>query len=330
VCAGFAAAAAGGGWLWAFAAYLGLAITTAAAVRSVSQEPGSWLGRRAARRLLVGAIAGTCAALVACSIWPSLARLSLVLVVALLLLDVALGQATQRVATAADDIVDERQEALRNRAHRLAYQMFGVATAVVLVGADVATPQTRAWLGSALASTLFIVFLQLGLVLPAMVMAWLEPDRLEPEGRARDRWVPIAFGLLALTVITPFALSLAMVALPPLTTSSVSPVTDRCTRFMADTRIGVGVEAVIPLHTVVCWDATRSQQSFGLNLSDCHPSSSAMTDVVTERCSRTTSPEGTVEFTYRARIRPKLLPFLSRDVTMGLAVDRNGRIVSFP
>ena len=108
-----------------------------------------------------------------------------VLLLLLVLLDIALGRATQRLATAADRTVDERQEALRNRAHRLAYWTFAGLVGGTLAIAQVASPLTRSWVAGALTSGgAGVAFGELLFVLPGMVLAWLEPDHLAPESAA--------------------------------------------------------------------------------------------------------------------------------------------------
>src|SRR5207302_5156223 len=112
------------------------------------REAGSWLGRRAVRRALVAVVLADCAGLAAGTVWAPALGSAVLLLIALVALDVALGRATAKLATAPDQVVDERQEALRNRAHRLAYGMLAVAAGGTLAVADVATPQSRAWLVS--------------------------------------------------------------------------------------------------------------------------------------------------------------------------------------
>ena len=331
---------AGLGW-WQYAAYLVLMLATAAVLRSVSGQPGTWLGRRAVRRALVAALVADCAGLLLATALQPAPWSAVLLLVLLVLLDVALGRATQRLAAAPDQAVDERQEALRNRAHRLAYWMLAVFVGGTLV-ADVAAPQSRAWLENSVPLGLgLLVFLQLLLVLPAMTLAWLEPDRLAPEDvtPAQDRRAPLALGMLALTIAAPFLLSLGPALIPVRTTSSTSPPRtsaglatgpSQCREFMASAQAGIGVGATIPLHAVACWNGRNAYEAWGLNASDCHLDSSFLATVSTEQCARTTGPGGALRFTYRALVRPTLLPFMGREVTVALVLDRDGRVERFP
>jgi hypothetical protein len=325
-------ALAEGGEGWAVLAYLALVLATMTVLRGVRREPGSWLGRRAVRRALVVAIGAVCAGLLAGVSPSSAAAVQAFLLIALVLLNVALGLATERIATAPDQSVDERQEALRNRSHRLAYWTFAVLVGGTLLVADVASHQSRSWLETTMSLGGWIVLLELMLVLPAITMAWLEPDRIAPEhaastGGSRTR---IGLAMLAITIVTPFLFAVALPALPARTTGSVSRLGARCAEFTAATRVGVVVTASIPLHAVACWDGRTATESWGLNASDCNLGFSALASVETVRCSRTTGADGTLHYTYSAVVRPQFLPLVNREVTMQLVLDRDGRVVRFP
>jgi hypothetical protein len=253
--------------------------------------------------------------------------------VVLVLLDVALGRATQRRATAPDHAVDEREEGVRNRAHRLAYLIVAAGLAGLLLVGSTASAATRAWLAGALGSGGFLVLFQALLVLPAMTLAWIEPDRIEREEGAapdRDARAPLALAMLGVTIVVPFVLSLAPLLLPVRTTSSVTPRPGRCVELAADATVGMEIEAHVPIHAVACWDGTGAHQAWGLNPSDCGPRLGVLTDATTTQCTRTTGPDGTLRFTYAASVRPVLLPVVHRDVTMRVILDRNGRLERFP
>jgi hypothetical protein len=116
----------------------------------------------------------------------------------------------------------------------------------------------------------------------------------------------------------------------PATELASATVADHCREFMATRRVGVGAEAQIGLHALACWNGRRAYEAWGLNDSDCGPLSTAMATITTERCARTTGADGTLHFTYRARIQSTLLPFGGRDLTVALALDRSGHVVRFP
>jgi hypothetical protein len=329
-------ALAEGGDGWALLAYLALVLATIAVLRGVRREPGSWLGRRAVRRALVVAIGAVCAGLLAGVSPSSAAAVQAFLLIALVLLNFTLGVATERIATAPDQSVDERQEALRNRSHRLAYWTFAILVGGTLLVADVASGRSRSWLETTMSQGGGIVLLELMLVLPAITMAWLEPDRIAPEHAASTSSPRTRIGLamLAITIVTPFAFALALTVLPAQTTSSVrssgGPAGAQCAEFTAATRVGMVVSATIPIHAVACWDGRTATEEWGLNASDCNPDGGAMTTIETARCARTTAPDGTLRYTYSAVARAQFLPCVSREVTMQLVLDRDGHVVRFP
>jgi len=327
--------------------YLVLVLVTCVMLRVTRRMPGTWLGRRSVRRALVTLIAATCVGLLASPSYtggraPAPSD-ELALILLLIVLNVSLGTATQRVATALDTTVDERQEAMRNRAHRIAYAIFAAVVGGTVVVADVASQQTRSWLGSTVNGGALFVFLELLFVLPAMVMAFLEPGYLavdvrEQAGhRPHGRRTRTAMALLALTVAIPVVLSLAIAVLPPSTSTTLAATTDGsgsgttpCREFYAESHVGLGIQATVPLHARVCWDGKRAFEDFGMNSTDCLGGSSVLTTATTMQCARTTSADGTLAFTYRTDVASSLIPFVHRDVTLRLVIDRNGTVEQFP
>lgn len=330
-----------GAWL---IGYLFLVLATCVALRSTRRQPGSWLGRRVVRRGLVGLIAVTCVVLVATPAPSNPSDPSstggglLLLVVFLVVLNIALGGATQRMAAAPDSSVDERQEAMRNRAHRIAYVVFAVAVGGTALVADVASQQTRSWLGSSFRGGGCVAFLELLFVLPAMVLAFLEPEvRLSNMRDAKDAprqsgGTRVALTLLTLTVGLPFLMSVLVAVLPPRTATTIQAPSagPTCREFFARRDVGYGVQAALQLHAQVCWDGRRAVEDYGMNQSDCHPDGTDLVTVATTQCTRTTDATGTLAFTYRTSVASGLTPFLTRQVTLQLVVDRNGNVLQFP
>ena len=333
---------------WAPLAYFGLVIVTIGVVNGLHLEPGSWLGRRLVRCVLVLAIAAVLLGLLTTGPLTSAGYGTfLMLLLLLIVLNIALGRATRRVATAPDSLVDEREEALRNRAHRIAYALLALLVGGTVVVADVATAASREWLSGVLRGAGWIVLLQLIFVLPAMVFAVLEPDRLHPEvastatQRARAR---AAAGLVLLTFAIPIGLSLLLLVLPvqmtaltstnvgqlPIAESGTAGAVTGCKIFNADALVGRGIEADIPLSAEGCWNGRVATEGYGMNSSDCLIRETVMTNVTMLQCSRTTARDGTLHFTYRVAVASPLLPFVSRDVTLQIEVDRTGRVLRFP
>ena len=105
--------------------YVPFAFATVLVVRSVPAAPGSLLRRQATRRALVTVLGVACLGLVlATPIGPAPTGVIPWLMLVVVLVNVALGQATRRIAAAPDDAVDEREEQVRNRVHRDAYWLF--------------------------------------------------------------------------------------------------------------------------------------------------------------------------------------------------------------
>jgi hypothetical protein len=323
------------GFYW-FTIYAVFVVATVFVVRSVPVEPGMWLGRRSVRRGLV-----LLTTLIALSflarpyVDPNVGGNLLLLL--LVLCDLALGRATRRMASAPDWVIDERQEALRNHAHRLAYWMLAVAAGVTVLVADSVSPDTRRWLEDGIRGAGPVVtFIQFLFFLPAMVLAWLEPDRLTGVDAPVLRWgrrAAIATTMVAVALLTPLVLSLGL-AVAPTHTSTYSRVDigngGLCRYFDARKQVGLGIGATIPLSAVVCWDGATASEVWGLNSSDCNPQVTDFAMVSTTTCRRTTGPDGTLRFTYEAVVRSPILPFVARDVVMTLAVAKDGRVVQFP
>ena len=86
----------------------------------------------------------------------------------------------------------------------------------------------------------------------------------------------------------------------------------------------------MPLSAVACSNGQTASEAWGLNNSDCLPNRTEMTTVDKIECTRWTDASGTLNFTYHARVRSAVLPFLYRDVVMSLVISGDGRVVRFP
>jgi hypothetical protein len=335
-------------------AYLGLVGVTMVVVSGVRKEPGSWLRRRRVRRGVVVLLVAVCIGLLATqppSYNPTTGESGdgplLLLFIFMVLLNIALGRATQRVASAPESMVDERQEALRNRAYRIAYVVLLVVVGGVLVVSDLAGEQTRTWLGVTVAWSGWLVFGELLFVLPTIVLAIIEPERIEPEGSeargASTTRQRAAGALLIVSFAVPVVLSVTLAALPPsvstssngaavITTSATGASAELldCRHLQADVTVGRGIQADIPVNALACWNGTTASASYGMGKSDCNPGNSVAVDVTTLNCSSITLPDGTLSFTYRALVSSSLLPFLGRTVTVEVSIDKNGHVLVFP
>lgn len=313
--------------------YLLFVLLTVVVVRSVPVEPGAWLGLRLVRRALVVLIALiTIRFLVASDV-------NLPAFVALVLCDFALGRATRRIASAPRDVLDERQDAWRNRAYQIAYVLFALAVGGVLAVADVATPGSRQWLAAAIQSGgAMISFFQLLLFLPSMVIAWREPDRVSDHDapRLRDSIAArLAMVMVALCLLIPVVLSIALAVAPLRVSTRIEPQAPpasnlSCAEYRATKEVGFGVRATLPLAAEVCWDGQKADEQWGLNAGDCLLYTAEFATVSSLECRRTTGADGTLHYIEQSRVSSAFLPFISRDVTMRLDVTKDGKVVQFP
>jgi len=319
-----------GRWQWS-EVYLIFVAVTILAVRVVPVEPGAILRRRVARRSLVGVIVGVC--LLMLIVGGGLGYYMWLGTLFLVFCDVLLGRATQRMATAPDDQVDEWQESLRNRAHRTAYWMVGAAFLVFFFGTYVATQQTRAWLSHGSGGGLWVVSAELLFCLPAIVIAWSQSDPV-PELLLPPRhlaWMRrLTGGMVTVALLAPVLASLALPILPITTQSSVRPSQGRCLNFRATETVGIMVEAQLPISALACWNGRRAVETFGMNRSDCMPADTQLATMQTISCRRTVSTTGTLRFVYTARVGSPFLPFMERVVSLRVTLTRTGRVLQFP
>jgi hypothetical protein len=327
--------------------YLVLVLATIVVVRSVPVEPGAWLGLRVVRRGLVVLISLITLDLLTFGSSYNATQFPVVFVLALA--DFALGRATRRIASAEAIDLDERQESLRNRAHRIAYAILAVSVGLVLLVADVATPGSHQWLADAVHGGPALSFLQLLFFLPAMVIAWIEPDRISDDDAPRLRQsgrARLAYVMVALSIILPIVFSITLIASPirtsaltvadPIDGPAVNGVgvrscgNDHGLYFDARKDVGRGVVSSVPITAVACWNGTRAYPLWGMFSSDCHPGTTEWASASTLTCRQATHSDGTLTFTYRTRLRAVLLPFISRDVVMTVSLTKDGKVVQFP
>ncbi|MGA9775270.1 MAG: hypothetical protein WBU92_05050 [Candidatus Dormiibacterota bacterium] len=322
--------AAAGSWQWA-EFYLIFVVVTILAVRVVPVEPGALLRRRVPRRSLVVVIGAVCLLMVIFG--TGLGYYLWLGTLFLIFCDVLLGRATQRMATAPDQRVDEWQESLRNRAHRIAYWLVGVGFLVLIFTTYVATQQTRAWLSEGLGGALWVVAAELLFCLPAMVIAWSQSDPvpemlLPPRSLAWMRRLTV--GMVTVAFLAPVVASLALPVLPITAQSFVHPSQGRCLNFRATETVGIMVEAQLPIAAQACWNGRRAVEVSGMNRSDCFPTDTQLSTVQTISCRRTVSAGGTLRFAYTARVASPFLPFMGRVVTLRVTLSRTGRVLQFP
>jgi hypothetical protein len=333
--------------------YLMLAFVTWGVVAGVRREPGSWLGRRSVRRVVVAAIAADCAGVVASSApGIQLGAIPLLLLLFLVLLNIALGRATERRATAPDVLVDERQEALRNHAHRLAYPIFAGIVGALLI-ADLVSSPSREWAEHVLGSGGFFVFLELLFVLPGMVLAVIEPAPPPPEpdlegrGRTANVRLRIALALVFAVFALPVVASVSVVVLPlriasQVTEGALGPEVSStpssppapgspaavlsCHDFSADVDAGWGVFAEVPVRAEWCFEGKVLNVENGCEGDILIGWSQSAVTVGPQKCTPVTAADGAMSVTWTETVTPELLPFLSRHVDVQVIIDKNGHV----
>lgn len=165
-------------------------------IRMTEARPGNrssglrprWMGTRAARRGLVAAC--TLAAAGAAGLWAGGAWVAGAAAAAgAVVLILALALATRNVASVKDRYADERDRAVRDRAHRLAYWIvsaplgaafglaLGAAAKAIRTGHDLVVPHEKVGWLIALAWIAIALFA----ALPVTILAWTEPDQVSDD-----------------------------------------------------------------------------------------------------------------------------------------------------
>ena len=157
-------------------------------VPTLTHPPSSFwrvqLSRQSRRRALVLVWALCCAAVITLALLGVTGIVWFALFAVLLGTDVVLFLATHRVADFSTPKLDERQQALRNRAYRTAYLLIAGGS-IVAVGTSVllatGTSVGVDWLAHsgqhvAVLTSMGVVVLQLLCLLPTALVAWTEPD----------------------------------------------------------------------------------------------------------------------------------------------------------
>ena len=284
--------------------------------------------------------------------------------------DVVLGVMTGWLAFRRTDDLDERQGALRDHAYRLAFRLVGVGVllmvALVFAGYVFPTPESSPSptdLPNGLTARQLVAFLELLVIVPTAVIAWVEPvsaDELSERWRVGRNWTP-AFAIPAIAA----AWLLAVAALPAqLITSMQVPDSgfslsgSSCGRFLAKDDVGSALGGSVRLHAEVCWDGHNAFVFGDPSLhtpmtvvptpvaADQLPTPLAMPSLpdltgcttrnadtdfvaVSEGCTEKVDANGTMRLTLHGRVFPLPGGLLARDVQIQLVVTRDGRVVTF-
>ncbi len=331
------------------------------------------LRSRRARRLAVVLIVAMTALLT--SLVPtSLHGVAIVVVLALVSLDVLVIHATGGLAFTRRAL-DERERALRDLAYRRAFRLLGLATAfalVLIIGTAAlayATTNGSRSLGtgvvdSGITGRALVALLQALLMMPTMVIAWIDGDRVDADdGPRSSRLVWLAVPAVAAAWLTLVGLGPEQTAAAT-THSSFSMQGAACAPFAGGRIVGAEFGATVGMRVGVCWnghdafvvgdpsiplpqsaiDAMNAQlppsARTAIPAAFINPAQPDITScgadnlddfaaVSATTCRGVIDNAGTLHYTVSARVAG-LFGVGQRDVVMTLVVDRNGRVLERP
>ncbi|MGA7172699.1 MAG: hypothetical protein WCB86_01165 [Candidatus Dormiibacterota bacterium] len=313
--------------------YFLFVVATVFVVRRVSSRPGPWLGRRLVRRVVVSVAGLSCLVLLIAP--PDLLGGTVAfLVIVLALCNVLLGRATSQITLSLPLHLDERQGSLRDLGFPSAYWIVAGGACVMVVVAYFATASSRAWLGASVEGGPVVVFIALLICLPAMLIAWFEPDRATPSppvSRASLFASRLTMTMVVVSLAAPVA-GAAMVLTAPAQVGPagrfLTPMGPQCGHFQRVAMVGGWFSTSSVLGVNVCWNNQRARVvDFQGQRISCATSAYLVT-ASTAACRARLASNGTLRVTYTAKFQPVVLSFLSREVDITFTVDRRGRLRS--
>jgi len=305
-----------------------------------------------------------CWLLLASSLPASLHGTGIVIVLAILALDLALGVMTDWLAFLTTSRLDERQAALRDRAYRVAFRLVAVGVLLMLVltiiGAIAAGDnlQNVNAVPDAISARHLLAFLELLLVAPTAVIAWLEAGESGSEPHRLEAWWPLV--LVPLLAATWFVVVQVLPA-QVVTTRGMNGMFEAsgasCDHFAAEKSVAGGLGGTARLKVEVCWDGQHAW-AFGdpslhtpmdivpspvpagelvsplsmpslRDLTSCAPRDPDSDFVnVSEWCTQQIGADGTMRLTVHGRFSPLPGNVASRDVQIQLVVSRDGKVLA--
>jgi hypothetical protein len=305
-------------------------------------------------------------------------------IVATLLLaavDIVLIQATGAMAFRRTVRLDERQRRLRDLAYRRGFRLVGLAIVLMLVLATVseivlAIGRPALYTGGlsdvngGLAGLFVVAAAEILVMMPTLVIAWIETDGPEPEmgddapGRARRRLLAPWLALPAIAAVWLLAVAWAPAQAAPGTGNGTGGFPDaNCRWFTAGTILGAQFGATVGLRANVCWNgedafvvgnpslpipAGAIQKAFPASAgwvipteAEVNPPSQLLSgcgldnlddfaSVTGTRCTERIDADGTMHYSVSARVSPLPFSIGAREVTIDLVVTRNGRVLEQP
>jgi len=298
-----------------------------------------------------------CWLVVAAQLPYSLHGAGILALLALVGLDALLGIMTGWLAFQPTSRLDERQRALRDRAYRMAFRLVGAGVVLMLglyiVGVILdsilnAGPSPSTSDGFSARTILALV--ELLIITPTGVVAWLLRSDSEPADWRPARWLPLlavpAVALVWVAAVLSAPMQSTVVARTPDTGFMMGGAT--CGHFEGVKRVAAGFGGAARLEAEVCWNG---QQAFAFGdptlprPASIHPEEFSMpipgltscatlpldTDFgrVVEQCTGTIDTDGTLHLVLRARVSPLPGGAGSREVQIRLVVTRDGKLVAF-
>jgi hypothetical protein len=306
-----------------------------------------------------------CWLLLASSIPTSLHGAGIVLLLAVIALDLVLGVMTDWLAFLPTSRLDERQAALRDRAYRLGFRLLAAGVLVMvplaIFGAVLATSNMQIInaVPDAITARHLAAFLELMIIGPTAVIAWLQEDEATGrQGRIRGWWSLVLVPLLAGVWFVAGEVLPAQTYTTHGMSGTFSAFGATCDHYAAEKSIAGGLAGATRFKVEVCWDG-RNSWAFGdpslhtptnlmpapvpadqlltpysmptlLDLTSCAPADADMDFVtITERCAQEIGPDGTMHLTLQGRVSPLPGGVGARDVQIQLVVARDGKVLAF-
>jgi hypothetical protein len=331
-------------------------------------------GRRS-RRVIVGLVVAA-TALLGSLVPASLHGFAILVVLLLVVLDFALIRATDALAFTHRRALDERERALRDMAYRRGFRLLGLAFVVeiliVIASGILSFYISGAGHGlgtsvvdSGISGRALVGLLEALIMLPTLVIAWVDPDRVTddvPAGSTSHRLAWLALPAVAAAWLVLMAVGPEQTAAASSNTASVNFPGASCARFAGGRMVGSEFGATVGMRVGVCWNGhdafvfgdpnlplPRSAIAAigvppGIDLgpggSDANPADSETTSCGADNlddfatvsgtsCTAIIDPVGTLHYTVHARVSA---PFGigQRDVILSLVVDRNGHVLQRP
>lgn len=287
----------------------------------------------------------------------SLHGAGILVLLALVGLDALLGVTTGWLAFQPTSRLDERQRALRDRAYRMAFRLVG-AGVVLMLGLYIAgvilysimNAGPPAATSDGFSARTILAIVELLIITPTGVVAWLLPSDSESGDRRPARWLPLlvvpAVALVWVTGVLSAPMQSTMVARTPDTGFMMGGAT--CGHFGAVRRLAAGFGGAVRLEAEVCWNGQQAfafgdpalprplsvpPEEFSMPLPGLTSCATLPLDTdfgrVVEQCTGQIDADGTLHIDLSGQVSPLPGGFLARDVQIRLVVTADGRVVSF-